>query len=376
MNKITTLLGLIALVCALPTAPQAAEKIAATPRIQMAILLDTSNSMDGLIGQAKTQLWKIVNEFVSVERDGQRPDLEIALYEYGNDRLESGEGYIRMVLALTTDLDKVSEELFALTTNGGDEYCGKVIQAAAEGLKWSKSADDYKVIFIAGNEAFTQGDVPYSSACKAAIEKGIIVNTIHCGSYDEGVSGKWKDGALLADGSYMNIDQDSKAVHIASPQDAEITRLGTELNTTYIPYGAAGKLGFENQKAQDTNAKASAPGTNTQRSVAKGSANYRNTKWDLVDALKEDTVKLDDVKTEDLPEEMQKMTLEERKAYIDTKSKERAAIQEKISKLNTSRKKFVAEELKKLSETGEDTLDAAMIRAIREQAESKKFELE
>ena len=30
--------------------------------IQMAILLDTSGSMDGLIEQAKAQLWKIVNE--------------------------------------------------------------------------------------------------------------------------------------------------------------------------------------------------------------------------------------------------------------------------------------------------------------------------
>ena len=174
----------------------------------------------------------------------------------------------------------------------------------------------------------------------------------------------------------MNIDQDRKAVHIASPLDAEITRLGVELNTTYIPYGTAGKLGFENQKAQDKNAAASQPGTLTQRSVAKGSFNYKNTKWDLVDALKEETVKLDEVKLEDLPEAMQKMTLEERKAYIDTKAKERAAIQEEISKLNKARRKYVAVEMKKLAKTGEDTLDAAMITAIREQAESKDFKLE
>src|SRR5438045_3476712 len=51
------------------TAPAAAKPEAAKPdavekpKIQMAVLLDTSNSMDGLIGQARTQLWKIVNEF-------------------------------------------------------------------------------------------------------------------------------------------------------------------------------------------------------------------------------------------------------------------------------------------------------------------------
>ena len=31
--------------------------------VQIALLLDTSNSMDGLINQAKSQLWDIVNEF-------------------------------------------------------------------------------------------------------------------------------------------------------------------------------------------------------------------------------------------------------------------------------------------------------------------------
>ncbi|RPI65426.1 MAG: hypothetical protein EHM44_00590, partial [Ignavibacteriales bacterium] len=33
--------------------------------IQLALLLDTSNSMDGLIDQAKSQLWKIVNELAT-----------------------------------------------------------------------------------------------------------------------------------------------------------------------------------------------------------------------------------------------------------------------------------------------------------------------
>ena len=32
------------------------------PTIQMAILLDTSNSMDGLINQAREQIWKIIKK--------------------------------------------------------------------------------------------------------------------------------------------------------------------------------------------------------------------------------------------------------------------------------------------------------------------------
>ncbi len=100
------------------------------PLVQIAILLDTSGSMSGLIDQARAELWSIVNEFIFAERDGQQPELQVALYEYGKDSLAKEGGYIRQIVPFTTDLDKVSEELFALETNGGDEYCGWVIKEA------------------------------------------------------------------------------------------------------------------------------------------------------------------------------------------------------------------------------------------------------
>jgi hypothetical protein len=100
------------------------------------------------------------------------------LYEYGNDGLPSSEGYIRQVSQFTTDLDKISEDLFALKTNGGSEFCGQVIDVSLKQLQWSASNEDLKMIFIAGNEPFTQGPVNYKESCKSAIGKGIIVNTI------------------------------------------------------------------------------------------------------------------------------------------------------------------------------------------------------
>src|SRR3954449_2108001 len=87
------------------------------PAVQIAFLLDTSNSMDGLIGQAKAQLWNVVNEFVRARKDGRPPAIQVALFEYGKQSLPSSEGYVRQILPLTDDLDRVSEELFKLTTN-------------------------------------------------------------------------------------------------------------------------------------------------------------------------------------------------------------------------------------------------------------------
>src|SRR5687768_12522014 len=139
--------------------------------IMLALLLDTSNSMDGLIDQAKAQLWKIVNEVAAAKGgDGMQPNIKIALYEYGNDGLSSDEGYIRQVSGLSEDLDVISEKLFALRTNGGNEFCGQVINASLNQLAWSASNADLKMIFIAGNEEFTQGDVSVELACHAAKE--------------------------------------------------------------------------------------------------------------------------------------------------------------------------------------------------------------
>jgi len=116
--------------------------------IQMAILLDTSSSMEGLIDQAKSQLWKIVNELALAKKNGKSPRLEVALYEYGKSSIPSGEGYLRMISPLTGDLDKISEELFKLRTNGGSEYCGMVIDNAARDLSWSGSNNILKVIYL------------------------------------------------------------------------------------------------------------------------------------------------------------------------------------------------------------------------------------
>jgi hypothetical protein len=341
--------------------------------IQIAILLDASNSMDGLIGQAKTQLWKIVNELALAKRNGHVPRLEVAFYEYGKSSLPSSEGYIRQIVPLSTDLDKISDELFKLTTNGGQEYCGRVIKRATEELAWSPSAKVMKAIFIAGNEPFTQGNVDYKESCKGAIAKSIVVNTIFCGAEREGINSKWKDGADLADGSFMNIDQNRKVVNIKAPQDSMIMVLGQQLNTTYISYGSAGVARKQMQMEQDRNAMAAAPAAMVQRSVAKSSASYENAGWDLVDAKKEKKLDVAALEEAQLPEEMKKMAPKEREVYVEKKSAERTELQAKISKLNEERRKYVADEQKKSS--ADNTLDKAIISAIRNEAAKKGISL-
>lgn len=373
MRTLKMLFVLIVLV-SIVVVPAVAKKSQPKPLIQMAILLDTSGSMEGLIEQAKTQLWKIVNDMALAKQKGISPQLEVGLYEYGKDSIPVSQGYLRQIVPLSTDLDLLSEELFKLKTNGGSEYCGTVIQSAVKDLKWSKNNDHLKVIVIAGNERFTQGSVDYKAACKEAITNGIVVNTIFCGNYQEGVNTWWKDGADRADGKYINIDHNKKVVHISAPQDKEINKLGAQLNTTYVAYGRRGKRKKMRQEAQDANAAGVSAPVQVQRSVAKAQKQYTNVDWDLVDASKEGKVKAEEMEEELLPEEMKKMTKKERKEYIEKKTKEREKIQKKINELRKKRDKYIAEQRKK--NAGEATLDDAIIQAIRSQAAKKNFKYE
>ena len=337
--------------------------------IKVALLLDTSNSMDGLIDQAKAQLWGIINELSYAKCNNERPNLLIALYEYGNDRLNVKEGYIRQVISFSDDLDDISKELFSLTTNGGSEFCGKVIQTSLNQLDWGNNPDDLKLIFIAGNEPFTQGTVNYKDATANANEKDVTVNTIYCGDYNQGISTFWKDGAVLTNGDYLSINHNQATVYIASPYDDAILILNKKLNKTYIAYGERGKDKIKLQEVMDSEAESYSSANAVGRTISKSSHLYKNSKWDLVDAVEMDDVVIDDLKEASLPKELKGKSSVEIKTYIKQKSIERAAIQKEIQQLNTKRKLFISKQQKGNS----NGLENAMVSAIKTQAKKKNY---
>ena len=338
--------------------------------IKVALLLDTSNSMDGLINQAKTQLWEIVNELSYARCENQDPDLLIAVYEYGNDNLSSREGYIRQVIGFSSDLDEISEKLFSLNTNGGSEFCGEVIQTSLKQLDWGNNKNDLKLIFIAGNEPFTQGKINYKDATMQANEQNVTVNTIFCGSYQNGVSGKWQDGARSTNGDYMVIDHNKTIVHIASPYDDLIIQLNNQLNNTYIYYGNNGKNKLRLQATQDSNAAELDEVVIVKRAVSKSSRIYKNSSWDLVDAEKEADFKYGKIEKKNLPKHLQGKTSEELKKYVAEQRKNREEIQKKINDLNTKRNTYVAKQRK---DSNTKSIDKAMINAIKKQAKQKNY---
>ena len=336
--------------------------------IQVAILLDTSGSMDGLIEQAKSRLWNIVNTLTTLKYDGKAPKIEIALYEYGNDGIDN-RNWIRKVTPLTQDLDLISEKLFALRTNGGTEYCGAVIKSATNELDWNGNDKSMKLIYIAGNEEFNQEGINYKEAISDAKKKNIFVNTIFCGNREEGIRTFWQDGANLGGGKFFNIDSNQKVIFIETPYDIRISECNVKLNDTYIGYGSFGYEKKAMQVKQDYNAETLSKANVVERAVSKTKKSaYNNATWDIVDKAEADKNFVKNVNKKDLPKELQNKSTEELEKYVQQKSAERTQLQKEISDLATKRQQYIDSEMKKRSNNETDDLGKAIEKSIHELA--------
>lgn len=343
-------------------------------KIQVALLLDTSNSMDGLIEQAKSRLWNIVNTLTTLKYEGETPEIEIALYEYGNDGLSSASNYIRQVTPLSTDLDLISEKLFSLRTNGGSEYCGAVIQDAVQKLEWGMDSKNMKLIYISGNEAFNQGRINYKESINDALKNDIFVNTIFCGDHMEGIRTFWKDGADSGKGKFFNIDSNEQVRFVETPYDDKISQCNLKMNNTYIGYGSQGIEKKRNQEIQDVNAESVSKSNYAERTVSKSKNAYKNESWDLVDKVKDDKNAISKIKSEDLPAELKGKTTEEIKTIVAQKAKDRELIQQEIAELAKKRQAYIDAENKKTKT--QDDLGAAISSSIVALATSKGYAVE
>jgi len=349
--------------------PESASRV-----VEIAICLDTSGSMDGLINAARQKLWSVVNDLATAR---PTPTLRVALLTYGNDGHAQENGWVMVNAELTEDLDKISEMLFALTTNGGTELVGRVIQSSIEELEWTPSEDALKMIIVAGNESADQDtEVPFRDMCKKAIEMGVMVNSIYCRYHgdDATIPSGWEEVARLADGQYATIDQNNTAVVIATPLDDSLIELSTLLNATYIPFGTGGQAGWANQQAQDDNALTINKAAAASRAQTKGSGIY-GCSWDLVDACFMYEQNIEEVPEEDLPDNLRAMTMDERKAYVADMKAKREALQKKINDLNAERQQYVIAEQKRQAERGVDQFDLIIQTAVRDQARAKGFEI-
>ena len=354
-----------------PTPDPVGPSIPCGRPVDLVICLDTSGSMAALLDSARAKLWEVVNELSGLE---PTPILRVGLLTYGSpNRASPAQGYVYRHTDLIGDLDTVYAHMMEMSTNGGDEYVGWVLNDALRTMSWSQSPDALKIVFVAGNESADQAANMFNfrhiaSEARAA---GITINAIYAGSRQQGIAEHWDQVAMHGGGEYLAIDMQAGLVQIATPQDRILIELNAKLNATYIPFGKDGRQGKANQDEQDANSAKFGRQSIGTRVAVKATALYDNARWDLVDAAAKPGFDLSKVEKKDLPVVMQSMARKEIKQHVARASASRKNIQREIQEANDARMDYMRQE--RLKKGGKQTFDDALRKTIRKQAKAKNF---
>jgi uncharacterized protein YegL len=341
--------------------------------LELVFVLDTTGSMGGLIDGAKQRIWGIVNE---VQQSPARPNVRVGLVAYR----DKGDSYVTQVLPLTNDLDKVYTTLMEYRADGGGDGPEDVRRALADGVRkagWSKPDRNLaQIVFLVGDapphDDYVQEPDTLTTTAEA-VTSGMVVNTIQCGA-DPQTQAVWQKIARRGEGQYFRIAQDGGVQFIATPYDARLSELGNRLGATYVAYGGgAGPEGERFREAAkagqtrtETTVAAAAPITAQAERAVNKALNRDAYVGDLLQSIENGTVKLEEVKAEDMPADIQKLSAAERKKEVERRLDERRKIREEIVTLKKQRDEYVAAERRKQA-GGQTGFDAAVASALKEQ---------
>ena len=345
------------------------------PVVDVVFVLDTTGSMSGLIETAKEKIWSIASTMASAQ---PTPEIRIGLIGYR----DKGDAYVTRRIDLSDDLDSVYASLMEFQAGGGGdtpESVNKALYEAVHHMSWSNRDQAYQVVFLVGDAPphMDYNEVQYPAIVSAAIEKGIVINTIQSGNLPM-TAGPWNAIANLGHGKFFQVEQSGSAVAYATPYDTEIAELSARLDGTRVYYGtdAERKRMQDKVSAADEIVVTGSVTAQARRGVfnasAGGRANLLGEK-ELVSAVISGDIALEEIEREALPAAMKPMAPEEQAAYIRQMAEERDDVQQRIRALAEDRDEFLA---RKVEEAGgmEDSLDSKLYEAVKEQGGKAGFE--
>ena len=124
--------------------------------VQVALILDTSSSMDGLLNQARTQISDMIAD-LRKDREGRDKTVAVTVYHYGNASASEAEGYVEQLVPFTWDIETIREGLEQVRVGGEREFAPSALKKAILDSSWSQKSEVQKLIVIVGNEGFSQG---------------------------------------------------------------------------------------------------------------------------------------------------------------------------------------------------------------------------
>jgi Mg-chelatase subunit ChlD len=342
----------------------------AAKRVEVVFVLDTTGSMGGLIDAAKEKIWSIASTLAQAQ---QAPEISMGLVAY-RDR---GDAYVTQVVDLNRDLDTMYAKLMDFAADGGGdgpEAVNEALEAAIQRVSWSQDPGTYRVVFLVGDappHMDYQDDVKYPQVVAAAAAKGIVVNTIQCGSMSETAT-PWQHIAAIGRGRYFTVEQAGSAVAIETPVDAQIATLAAELDATRLYYGSADERAEKEIKVTATRrlteeASVAARARRGAFNVTVSGAANAFGERELVADVASGRVDLNDVPAAELPPAVAALPAEQQSELLAQTAAKREELQRQIAALAAERDAYIETEIE-VTGAAASSLDQKIYDAVRAQA--------
>ncbi len=343
---------------------------AGTARVEVVFVLDTTGSMSDMIGAAKEKIWSIASSIASAQ---QAPQIRMGLVAF-RDR---GDAYVTRVYDLSDDLDSTYAALMDFRAEGGGDEPESVNQAlhdAVHAMSWSQTPGTYRAIFLVGDSPPHMdyaNDVKYAEILRQAKDRGIVVNTVQCGS-NVHTTTTWKRIAQLGNGRYFPVDQAGSAITITTPFDDTLADLSRKLDETRLYYGSEEIRVKKQAKVAATEKlhQRASVASRARRAAFNASPSGKTNLFgegELVDDISSGRVGLSEIDGNELPLPMQSMTPAEQQAIIAETAERRDELARRIEALSAQRAEYLAREVDRTGGAAE-SLDAKIYGAVREQA--------
>jgi Mg-chelatase subunit ChlD len=342
--------------------------------VEIVFCLDATGSMSGLIETAKEKIWSIVSEMA---QSSEVTHLKLGMVFY-RDR---GDKYITKPISLTTDLDSVYTEFLAIKADGGGDTPESVNQAlneAVSNMDWSEGSTTYKTIFVIGDcppHMDYANDVKYSVSCKKAAGMGIRINTIKLGNSCTGAIEHFQAMSECSNGEFLQLDQNAKDYIVSTPYDKEINEVSMQIDDSRMYYGSKEEQRV-NYTKKENSMQVYIDGSVTSNSdrVAYKSSKAGKNAWmgekEMVDDYSKNKVKVEELKEDQLPQELKGKSTEEKKQLIEKIQSERTVNNSKLTDLNKKRRDYIAKENK--SRGKESSFSKEVVEIMEEQAKGNK----
>lgn len=296
-------------------------------KVEIVICADLSGSTNGLLTDLKDNFYRLVE---NASLKNHNAEVKIGVVAYARPSFGATSAYVKILSDITNNYDLVFNRLADLkpSIEKGDQFVGNALYVSALGLHWSEEPGVKKMIFLIGNGKVNTGRFNFEKACELARKKNISIHTLYCILKNPVPSDipQWVKIADLSTGqaATVKISQSDRKYYPLN-FGKEVEELNKKFLSTFIYYGTAGKLSYNNMCRADSLHRSISVSAYCARTkfVTADSYNTLTYTWDLVSLSKINLPDFSKLERKQLPDSMQNYDAEKIKSIVLEKKDQR-----------------------------------------------------